>query len=57
MISLSKKTSAVAAVAARDEKAAADEDKDFLKPLDILKVMLALFAPVITALLGNVIKI
>jgi hypothetical protein len=54
VIALSSDGNAVAAVAARDPKAAAD---GVLKPLDILKVVLALFAPVIAALLGNVIKI
>jgi len=55
VIRLSSNGNAVAAVAARDTKDSGGDD--VLKPLDILKVVLALFAPVITALLGHVITL
>jgi len=53
---LSAKANPTVAFAARDKKENEDKD-DVLTFFDILKVALALFAPVITALLGNVVKL
>ncbi|HEX5184638.1 MAG TPA: hypothetical protein VFW19_15995 [Allosphingosinicella sp.] len=58
---LAKTAGRVTALTARGAKASgnakAQAGDDALGPLDILKIVLALFAPVITALLGNVVKL
>jgi hypothetical protein len=55
---LSANAGPVVAFAARDKKESKEaEGEDVLGPLEILKVLVALFAPVIAALLGGVIKL